>query len=73
MCTDYCPEIKCDNSFRSFNRMIRDISTRWDKIVQNTDSNKTLSNLKLKHYFTYYRVNKEDFPDDIIDEHTLFI
>ena len=72
MCTDYCPEIKFDNNFKSFLKIMKDILTRRDKFVQNTDSNKSLSNLKLKHYFTYYRVT-QDFSEDIIDEHTLFV
>ena len=73
MCTDYCPEIKFDNNFKSFLKIMKDILTRWDKIAQNTDSNKILRDLKLKHYFTYYRLNEEEHWDGIIDEHTLFI
>ena len=47
--------------------------TRWDKIAQNTDSNKTLRNLKLKHYFAYCQLNEENCWSGVIDEHTLFI
>ena len=72
MCTDYCPEIKLDNNFKSFLKMVKDILISWDAIAKNTDSNKTLpADLKLKHYFTYYHVNTDS--DNIIEEYSFFV
>ena len=70
MCTDYCPEVQFDNNFRSFLKLIKDVSSRVNNIFQNIDLNVNLNNLKCKYHFTYYHENSLDY---LIDEHKLFI